>query len=178
MMLSSGDNNADSSSSAKGLGSIAAQSNSQGEAISNSNLMMIFQAFFDRQDQRDAKREKETKEWREEQARREAKRDQRDAKREKETKEWREEQARREAKRDQRDAKREKETKEWRGEQARRDKAIINALTQLTRNPEHQTSRGKQPVSNTADPHTPLPRYNNVSTVPACLGATWYECSR
>ncbi|KAJ2511287.1 hypothetical protein H4217_007455, partial [Coemansia sp. RSA 1939] len=117
--------------------------------------------FFDRQDQRDAKREKETKEWREEQARREAKRDQRDAKREKETKEWREEQARREAKRDQRDAKREKETKEWRGEQARRDKAIINALTQLTRNPEHQTSRGKQPVSNTADPHTPLPRYNN-----------------
>ncbi|KAJ2505217.1 hypothetical protein GGI11_007086, partial [Coemansia sp. RSA 2049] len=52
---------------------------------------MIFQAFFDRQDQRDAKRDNEAKEWREEQARREAKR-------EKETKEWREEQARREAK--------------------------------------------------------------------------------
>ncbi|KAJ2603003.1 hypothetical protein EV177_006740 [Coemansia sp. RSA 1804] len=91
--------------------------------------MMVFQAFFDRQDQRDAKREKETKEWKEEQARREAKRD--------------------------------NEAKEWKEEQAKRDKAIINALTQLTRNPEHQTLRGKQPVSNTADPHTPLPRYNN-----------------
>ncbi|KAJ2750982.1 hypothetical protein H4S06_004238 [Coemansia sp. BCRC 34490] len=127
--------------------------------------MTLFQAFFDRQDQRDAKREKETKEWKEEQERR-------DAKREKETKEWKEEQERRDAKRDneakewreeqaRREEKRDNEAKEWKEEQAKRDKAIINALTQLTRNPEHQISRGKQLVSNTADPHTPLPRYSN-----------------